>query len=1257
MLPILEMYNEMLKAAAEKPEKLNGKSSSRRNTIQSQQQQVAQQNEQKAALVASQNVSDGLVADVYSWLAGNPRVQFQNWRKSQLAASAASTKTPWQEGVKRALSLRSKNEPVRSKYLMEKYASLWRLSIIRKKSCPLLNLHLEQVASIPLLSPWVRSALFCPYSASVRQTICQVLESMVAVAPLHLRRCHILAFLTPCLDDVILSEAVAEQFCQLYKKQIQQPQWRLYVAVKGCLSRIFKLIDCEIQKLTETEQQAIQMTFGGSDATYGSGLGAVSLTRGLGLGNLVDILSLLLEIDQIRNRHKKESVSLLLRGYLALKRLVASRTRAIDKTQQAMLQLMDKLTGNADSDRQELADICISTVKHMPLDDYKSPAYVFERLCEIIYPEEKQKDDFLMIIEKCPEQEEFLQGRMLGNPYKSSDSGLGPLMRDIKNKICHDCELIALLEDENSMELLIRNKIINLTLPVKDVYRRVWLAEAGPKANPSEPMRIVYRMRGLLGDATEDVVEELPPLDADVDKEERFKMAALMSGHSGGLAVVLERLASIENVAAGKPLLLNAVKLLKYCVNVGVNRRKLTDPSLGSVSSLLTALTRCLEAESKEQVQSNQPNTPRGGQPRPENSLSQELCKLIETVLSEAAQLPSVEHAAFAKTCATTEQIEQLLQFAVTSVRANSVVLHSMMNILPYLALGNPECMSVLIKFFRPYCAAFSRLDQDRSADDSLIVDCFSTVVQNIDVGEYGSHLKDLIVSEGILGMAVEYIQLHTPTVKWAADSSEWRELSARPAVPFVLRILGGLVKGHCGSQLYVAEHCLKQLHQLEQACSTNNIGPLAEGVLDAMVDTEKAKQAVTDIRDATKQEKKRLAMNRRKKQLEELGMAADKEGKLRVTSTPKASIQGAAMIKEEPGLSCCICREGYQSSPTRLLAIYTFTRFATLEEFDPRGHPGVATASSMVCVHIDCHDSAVASHARSTGGQADWTLAQLHNAGARCNGLLPTHGPQVSDQHFSLAFQRYNMNVCSVAALSMSQSGGWSYTLVIHDVKHLLHQVANQKPFSADLGGGGRETNLQLVPHLLYLALYAIVHHESPQNREQIVMNFLEQNSSKWVSSAYESEGPFYHSVLSLLMVESDQWKVIRLPLLRRILIAAHARQLSPNQPIDSLGPGERQVFSFDVYKPSLLFFSLCDAIYTTLWPRLPSKPSWPECLADFIRKSDAILLKNCGRLLAHFDSDLVPAELEEFADLLDMHEEMPDPVAFLKETISSAP
>lgn len=49
-----------------------------------------------------------------------------------------------------------------------------------------------------------------------------------------------------------------------------------------------------------------------------------------------------------------------------------------------------------------------------------------------------------MFLEKDLQQEDYLQGRMQGNPYSSKEPGLGPLMRDVKNKICTGkiCRLI-----------------------------------------------------------------------------------------------------------------------------------------------------------------------------------------------------------------------------------------------------------------------------------------------------------------------------------------------------------------------------------------------------------------------------------------------------------------------------------------------------------------------------------------------------------------------------------------------------------------------------------------------------------------------------------------------------------------------------------------------------------------------------------------------------------------------------------------------
>lgn len=98
---------------------------------------------------------------------------------------------------------------------------------------------------------------------------------------------------------------------------------------------------------------------------------------------------------------------------------------------------------------------------------------------------------------------------MTKNPYSSSE--IGPLMRDVKNKICHQLDLLGLLEDDYGMELLVAGNIISLDLTVAQVYEQVWKKSnqssnamanstllspnAVSSARDSPPMTVTYRLQ------------------------------------------------------------------------------------------------------------------------------------------------------------------------------------------------------------------------------------------------------------------------------------------------------------------------------------------------------------------------------------------------------------------------------------------------------------------------------------------------------------------------------------------------------------------------------------------------------------------------------------------------------------------------------------------------------------------------------------------------------------------------------------------
>jgi E3 ubiquitin-protein ligase UBR4 len=76
---------------------------------------------------------------------------------------------------------------------------------------------------------------------------------------------------------------------------------------------------------------------------------------------------------------------------------------------------------------------------------------------------------------------------------------------------------------------------LTLFLILFKVFKKVWVAEGAE----GDAMHVVYRMRGLLGDATEEFVETLDAKsEQEVNNEEVYKMANVMAD-CGGLQVCL----------------------------------------------------------------------------------------------------------------------------------------------------------------------------------------------------------------------------------------------------------------------------------------------------------------------------------------------------------------------------------------------------------------------------------------------------------------------------------------------------------------------------------------------------------------------------------------------------------------------------------------------------------------------------------------------------------------------------------------------
>lgn len=819
-------------------------------------QPVSKKNKDKSTeSLATIQPSSGISVNIEKWLNGD--YSYCNWLE----------KVP-----SRKIETKLTKEEARILYLMEKYGHRWHNRCYRLKTLKLVD------------GAWLKEVLFNPSSRLARQVACTMIESLCQGME---RKKELLVLLTNYLEEVHIAGESSAEFLSLYQNLIRQSPWKQFLAVKGVLTLLAELLTREIEDLHRLEETTLT-----SD-----------LAQGYSLKMLTELLATFLEQENIKQHYKGRLVGAVLNGYLSLRRLVVQRTRLIDDTQEKLLELLEEMTTGTEEETKAFMSVCVETVQKYSPQDVRTPVFIFERLCSIIYPEENDIGEFFLTLEKDSQQEDFLQGRMLGNPYSSLEPGLGPLMRDVKNKICQDCELVALLEDDNGMELLVNNKIISLDLSVKEVYKKIWVVEGGE----CDAMRVVYRMRGLLGDATEEFVETLNAnSEQEVNNEEVYKMANVLAD-CGGLEIMLNRLAAIQDVSRARPLLQVLLKLFRLSVKVKKNQQVLSRPELKAVSVLLDVLKKCLETELDS------------------SKVTEQLLDIMETILENAAAQPLSSFEEFSKTLGGTDHIKTLLSCTQsTAVRQCNNVLMHLARVLAALTYGNEEKMALLCDYFKPVLN-FYKFDFEHTADDDQKLELFCILTQGIERNAIGNTLKDHIIGMGIVKDAFEYITMHAPCVKptlLRTDSDELKDFISKPSLKYILRFLTGLATDHEPIQLSVSSAIINIIHRLEQVSSDEHVGSLAENLLEALCTNKKVSELIEEARQHTRSEKKRLAMAMRERQLGALGMSTNDKGQV---TASKTILQQMEDLGDETGLICVICREGYKFKPNMVRNKFSF--------------------------------------------------------------------------------------------------------------------------------------------------------------------------------------------------------------------------------------------------------------------------------------------------------------------------------------------
>ncbi|KAI4389290.1 hypothetical protein MLD38_001530 [Melastoma candidum] len=1086
-----------------------------------------------------------------------------------------------------------RSRPQRNEYLALKYVLRW-----RRRTCRTVNSGLSTFE----LGSWVKELILSACSQSIRSEICLLIGLLSSQS--SARQFRLLNLLIGLLPETLSAGESAAEYFELLFKMIDSEDARLFLTARGCLSTICKLIRQEVGNVESLESSL-----------------RIDISQGFILHKLVELLSKFLEIANIRSRFMRDNLlSEVLEALIVIRRLIVQKTKLINDCNRLLNDLLDGLLLESSDNKRKFIRACISGLQlHGEEKKGQTNMFILEQLCNLICPS-KPESVYLLVLNKAHTQEEFIRGSMTKNPYSSSE--LGPLMRDVKNKICNELDLFTLLDDDFSMELLVAGNIISLDLSIAQVFELVWkksvststLLSPGAAAagRDGAPMTVTYRLQGLDGEATEPMIKELEEeREESQDPEVEFAIAGAVQ-ECGGLEVILGLIKRLrDDFKSNQEQMIAVLNLLMHCCKIRENRRALL--RLGALGLLLESARSAFSVDAME--------------------LAEVILLIVESLTLEANESDDISLAGSVLTinsegAGAGEQAKKIVLMFLERLclpvgkKSSKQQRNTEMvaRILPYLTYGEPDAMETLVQHFSPFLRDWNEFNQiqklhedDPKDEDAaekadkhrLTIENFVRVSESLKTSSSWERLKDIILEKGIIRAAVDHLnEAFAFAVAGQAGfkaREEWASALKLPSVPLILSMLRGLSIGHLPTQKCIDEAgVLPLLHALEGVVGENEIGARAENLLDTLSNKDGngdgfLEEKVRKLRDATTAEMRRLALRKREELLKGLGMRqelAPDGGERIVVARP--ILEGLEDVQEEEdGLACMVCREGYGLRPTDLLGVYTFSKRVNLGVGtlgSARGDCVYTTVSSFNVIHFQCHQEAKRADAALKNPKKEWEGATLRNNESLCNSLFPLRGPSVPPMQYMRYVDQYwdNLN-------SLGRADGNRLRLMTYDIVLMLARFATGARFNAECRGGGRESNSRFLPFMIQMARHLLEEGSSSQRQTtaKLVSAYL-LSSPPETSRPSTPPGPQsltsgtdetvqFMMVNSLLSESYESWLQHRRSFLQRGIYHAyvqhtHGRPTTGPVSLESRGAGEL----LSIIRPMLVYTGLIEQLQT---------------------------------------------------------------------------
>ncbi|XP_042518404.1 auxin transport protein BIG isoform X2 [Macadamia integrifolia] len=980
-----------------------------------------------------------------------------------------------------------RSRPQRADYLALKYALRWKRHTCRRTA--------KSDLSTFELGSWVSELVLSACSQSIRSEMCTLISVLCGQS--SSRRFRLLNLLMSLLPATLSAGESAAEYFELLFKMTESEDARLFLTARGCLTSVCKLITQEVGNV-ESQERSLH----------------IDISQGFILHKLIELLSKFLEVPNIRSRFMRdELLSEVLEALLVIRGLIVQKTKLISDCNRLLKDLLDSLLLENSENKRQFIRACISRLQIHGEERKGRTLFILEQLCNMICPS-KPEPVYLLVLNKAHTQEEFIRGSMTKNPYSSAE--IGPLMRDVKNKICHQLDLLGLLGDDYGMELLVAGNIISLDLSIAQVYEQVWKkshsqsstmsnaallsSSAFTSARDFPPMAVTYRLQGLDGEATEPMIKGLEEdREESQDPEVEFAIAGAVREY-GGLKIILSMIERLrdDDLKSNQEELVSVLNLLMYCCKIRENRQALL--RLGALGLLLETARRAFSVDAMEPAEG--------------------ILLIVESLTMEANESDiSITQSVLTVTSdetGTGEQAKKIVLMFLERLchpsglkKSNKQQRNTEMvaRILPYLTYGEPAAMEALIQHFNPYLQDWGEFDQlqkqhqDNPKDESIAqqaakqwfaLENFVRVSESLKTSSCGERLKDIILEKGIIGVAVRYLkETFAVTVQAGFKSSaEWALGLKLPSVPLILSMLRGLSRGHLTTQRCIDEGgILPLLHALEGVSGESEIGARAENLLDTLADKEDKGdgflgEKVRSLRHATRDEMRRRALRKREELLQGLGMRqelASDGGERIIVARPV--IEGLEDVEEEEdGLACMVCREGYSLRPGDILGVYSYSKRVNLgvgTSGSTRGECVYTTVSHFNIIHLQCHQEAKRADAALRNPKKEWEGATLRNNETLCNCIFPLRGPSVPMAQYVRCVDQYwdNLN-------ALGRTDGSRLRLLTYDIVLMLARFATGAAFNRDCKGGGRESNSRFLPFMIQMAHHLLEQGSSTNRR-----------------------------------------------------------------------------------------------------------------------------------------------------------------------------